>query len=339
MPRIPCLCHNAVAIIAGAVAASGTLTPPASAAVVYVSSLNSHEVLRYDAGTGVYIDTFISAVSGGLDLPHGIVQRCDDVLVCSFGSDEVLRYDRDTGAFLDVFIDNANGLTEPTYIQYGPDGMLYVSSQGSDEIHRYTDAGVFVDAFVAAGSGGLDGPSGFAFGPDGRLYVAGRYSANVIAYDAASGAFDEIIADDTDGLGFGNTFGLNFGGNGDMYFASNGNVYHYDLDTASIVNTIAMAFPIGVDPDAGGDVFVGTSSNLRRIDVDDDSASGLYLTGGAISTLNFFHFPEAWPGPDCTGSLIPAASTWAAVWAALILLAAATICFRRDRSTRHWGTK
>lgn len=135
------------------------------AQVLYVSSDFSHEVLRYNPQTGVLIDVFVTAGSGGLDQPHGIIDRGPDTIVASFGTDQVLRYDAATGAFLGVFISSATGLNDPVYMVHGPEGNLYISSQASDEILRYSPDGVFIDAFVSAGSGGLDGPSGFAFAP------------------------------------------------------------------------------------------------------------------------------------------------------------------------------
>ena len=133
--------------------------------VLYVSSDFGHEVLRFNATTGQYIDTFVSFAAGtGLNEPHGILDRGSDVLVASFGTDAVLRYDRDTGALLGTFADSGSGLNEPVYILNGPDGNLYIASQGSDEVLRYDSTGQFIDAFVSAGAGGLDGPSGMAFG-------------------------------------------------------------------------------------------------------------------------------------------------------------------------------
>ncbi len=280
---------------------------------LYVSSLGTDEVLRYDPATGAFIDTFIpAAANGGLDAPHAILEREDDVLVASFGTHEVLRYDRESGAFLGALIGPATGahLVNPVYIAQGPDGRLYISSQGppgqpvpgadTDQIQRYEQNGDFVDAFVPTASGGLDGPSGFAFGPDDRLYVAGRYSANVIAYDAATGAFDEVLADATDGLGAGNTFGLNFGGNDDFYVASNNAVRRYDLDTGTFIATIPLGFPIGIEPGPDGDVFAATSNNLRSIDADTNAASPPFLgAGGVIDVLNFFHFARDPVPGDC----------------------------------------
>ena len=296
--------------------------------VVFVSSLGGDEVLRYDATTGVFIDTFIPvANNGGLSQPHGILERCNDLLVCSFGTDSILIYDRQSGAPIGVFADATSGLSQPTYIIYGPDGMVYVSSQGSDEILRYTAGGAFVDAFVTAGSGGLNGPSGFAFGADGRFYVAGRFSANVIAYDGMTGAFSEVIASAADGLGAGNTFGLTFGDNGDLYFASAGVVFHYDLNSASIVNTIAVS-AIGVEAGVSGGVFVATGNNLRVIDTADDSVSALFLNGGGvISTLNFFRFVAPTPPPDCTAP-VPTVSTGGLALIAIVIFVAGAFVLR-----------
>jgi len=275
--------------IVPAILAAAYFSGGAQAQVLYVSSDFSHEVLRYDPKTGALIDVFVSAGSGGLDQPHGIIDRGPDIIVASFGTDQVLRYDTTTGAFLGVFISSATGLNDPVYMIHGPDGNLYISSQASDEILRYTPDGVLIDAFVTAGSGGLDGPSGFAFAPDGRLYVAGRYSANVLAYDGSTGAFIETVLDNSDGLTSGDTFGLQIGDNGELYVASNGNVYRYNLDSHAMVG-IPVGFPIGLENGPDGGVFVATSNNLRLIDTGDNSISGPFLVGGAINLLNFFHF-------------------------------------------------
>lgn len=262
----------------------------ATADVVFVSSLGTDEVLRYDFQTGTYQTTLIPAQSGGLAEPHGLLDSGTDLLVTSFGSDQVLRYDRATGAFLGIFIDAPTGLDAPTCIAVGPDGNLYISSQVSDEILRYAPNGALIDDFVAANSGGLDGPSGLAFGPDGRLYVASRYSAEVLVYNGASGAFEETIADSIDGLGFGTTFGLNFDDAGDLYFASGGSVFRYSLSTESIVASVSAGFPIGLERGPDGAIYVATGNNLRRYITATNTLSAPLLTGGSISTLNFFHF-------------------------------------------------
>jgi WD40 repeat protein len=308
MKRLVCLMATSLTVLCAAIAGASA-APQCPSNVLYVSSDFGHEVLRYDATTGQYIDTFVSAAAAtGLNQPHGILDRGTDVLVASFGTDQVLRYDRNTGALLGVFIDSTSGLNDPVYILVGPDGNLYVSSQASDEVLRYDSSGTLIDAFVSAGAGGLDGPSGMAFGPDGRFYVAGRYSADVIVYDGATGAFDEVLVDSTDGLASGNTFGLQFGDNGDLYFVSNNLLFRYDVDTDSIVTTIGFGFPIGLEPGPSGGIFVADNNNLSIVNTGDNSVSGSFLTGGSINLLNFFHFSNVQvPGmvgdSDCDGDI------------------------------------
>lgn len=265
---------------------------------LYVSSLETDEVLRYNPENGQYLEVFASTdAENQMDAPHAILERCDDVLVCSFGSDAVLRFDRETGAYLGEFVGPDSGLDAPVYIVEGPDGNLYITSQVSDEVLRVTPTGVLVDAFVSAGSGGLDGPSGMAFGPDGRLYVAGRYSANVLVYDGGTGAFDEELLSSEDGLGAGNTFGLNFDADGALYVASNGRVFRYDLQTSALTSTQPLGLPIGIEVAPGGQVVVALNNNLSMLTTPELDVSAPLLTGGVINILNFFHYAEA--NNDC----------------------------------------
>ncbi len=272
---------------------SAIVAPTLMADVIYVSSHDNDEVLRYDEVTGVFMDTFIPSGAAGLNEPHGTLDRGTDLLVCSFATDQILRFDRDTGDVIGVFADSLSGLDSPVFLAIGMDANVYVSSQGSDEILRFAPDGTFIDAFVSAGSGGLDGPSGFAFGDDGRLYVASRYTGQVLAYDAATGAFIEAVAGPADGLGVGNTFGIDAGDNGDLYVASNGSVMRFDLDTSSVVATFPLGFPIGVLSGRTGGIFAAASNNLTLIDTNDDSTSSMQLSGGTIALLNFFSFSGA----------------------------------------------
>jgi WD40 repeat protein len=85
---------------------------------LYVSSVSTDTVLRYDGRTGAFIDEFVSAGSGGLDQPVGLAFAPDGRLYVASGStDNVLRYDGRTGTFIDEFVASGNGgLSRPTYL-------------------------------------------------------------------------------------------------------------------------------------------------------------------------------------------------------------------------------
>src|SRR4029077_15196338 len=95
---------------------------------LYVGSLNSNEILRYDAATGAFLGAFVTAGSGGLNGPtvDGLIFRPDGrFYVASRNSDNVLRYDAATGAYLDTFISTGSGgLFQPKGMVFAPDGSV-----------------------------------------------------------------------------------------------------------------------------------------------------------------------------------------------------------------------
>ncbi len=77
---------------------------------LYVSGINSDDVVRFDGTTGALIDIFVPAGSGGLDAPDALTFGPDgNLYVASLGTNSVLRYDRTTGAFIDTFIHPGSG--------------------------------------------------------------------------------------------------------------------------------------------------------------------------------------------------------------------------------------
>ncbi len=89
---------------------------------LYVTSFNSSQVLRYNGATGAFTDAFVTAGSGGLDAPEGLVFRPDGSLyVVSLGNNQVLRYNGTTGAFTDAFVTaGSGGLDAPRGLVFGP---------------------------------------------------------------------------------------------------------------------------------------------------------------------------------------------------------------------------
>ena len=150
---------------------------------LYVGSVFTNSVLRYDGTTGAFIDVFVPPGSGGLAFPTVLVfgpdgnlyvcpQDNDSVLRCCAGTptnSTVLRYDGTTGAFIDAFVPpGSGGLVIPGGLVFGPDGNLYVVDSNPDngQVLRYDGTtGAFIDAFVPPGSGGLFLPTDLAFTP------------------------------------------------------------------------------------------------------------------------------------------------------------------------------
>ncbi len=150
---------------------------------LFVASINTDAVKRYNGTTGAYIGNFVAAGSGGLDVPLGIVFQGGDLYVSSFQTDQVKRYNGTTGAFISNFVAaGSGGLDEPAGIVFGGlDNNLYVTNQSNDRVLAYHGTtGAFIGTFAPTGSGGLDGPRMLSFGPDGRLYIGSRFNNQVM---------------------------------------------------------------------------------------------------------------------------------------------------------------
>ena len=98
--------------IALLVASTATgFAPSAYSMTLLVSSGDTDSVLRYNAATGAFIDTFASG--GGLDDPEGLAFGPDGNFYVTSRSNAVLRYDGTTGEFLGVFASEAGSWTLP----------------------------------------------------------------------------------------------------------------------------------------------------------------------------------------------------------------------------------
>ncbi len=241
---------------------------------LYVGSLNTNEVLRYDGATGAFLGAFVTAGSGGLVRPavQGLIFRPDGRLyVASRDSSSVLRYDATTGAFLDTFVPSGSGgLSDPKGMIFASDGSLLVSS-GTNQVLRYDGVtGAYLGVFVAAGSGGLSNPRSLAFGPDGNLYVASAGGHQVLRYSGTTGAFHSTFVAANSG-GLSNPGDLLFSG-GSLYVASqNSNqVLRYDAITGAFIEAPVSAGnnglerPIGLLLDANSNLLVGNYAEVLR---------------------------------------------------------------------------
>ena len=241
---------------------------------LYVGSLNTNEVLRYDGTTGSFLGAFVTAGSGGLSGPavDGLIFRPDGRLyVASRNGNSVLRYDATTGAYIDTFVaPGSGGLLQPKGMIFAPDGSLLVSS-GNNEVLRYDGTtGTFLGAFVAAGSGGLSNPRSLAFGPDGNLYVSSSGSNSVLRVNGTTGAFlSTFIAANSGGLA--SPGDLLFSG-GNLFVASQGTnqVLRYDASTGTFTDVAVVGGdngldgPIGLLLDANQNLLVGSNAEILR---------------------------------------------------------------------------
>jgi sugar lactone lactonase YvrE len=254
------------AVLAAAMTMLGGLSP-ARATDLLVSSSNTNQVLRYNGTTGVFINAFVPAGSGGLTTPAGLAFSPDAHFhVAAGAADAILRYDGMTGASIGTFA--TSGVDNPAGTAFGRDGHLYVASRGDHRVVRYDGAtGAVLGDFVAAGSGGLTNPTGLAFGPDGHLYVASFGTHQVLRYDGTDGTLIGTIA----GGGLNGPEGLAFGADGHLYVASFGtnSVLRYNVTTGAIINTFvatgsglsALAGPVGLAFGLDGHLYVASSNN------------------------------------------------------------------------------
>ena len=112
---------------------------------LYVTSMNTDQILRYDETTGAFLGTFVTGGSGGLDGPRGIAFGPDGYLyVSSSVTDQVLRYEGGTGVFVDIIASGASGLDFPRALLFDPAGNLLIGSSspccsGNGEVLRYSE--------------------------------------------------------------------------------------------------------------------------------------------------------------------------------------------------------
>ncbi len=166
--------------------------------LLYVASEESHQIQRYDAATGKFIDHFVDAESGGMKLPSGITWDQDgNLLVACFKACTVLKFDGKTGAFIEILVEaGKSGLRGPdngTIV--GPDGKLYVPSYYTNQILRYDLQTKTSEVFIEK----VGRPRVLVFKGD-HLFITSETDDAVCRYDLDGKFVDHFIQPGSDQL-------------------------------------------------------------------------------------------------------------------------------------------
>jgi streptogramin lyase len=251
---------------------SGGLSEPRGLAFgpdgnLYVGSDATHSVLRYDGTTGVFMDTFVPAGSGGLMGlmgPEALIFRDDGFLyVSNFGTipvpgpfldGKVTRYDASTGTFDSLYVSSADIRGNCDGMTFGPNGNLFVTALA--RVSPDTPGVLEFDGkdghLIGQFTQGVDllNPRGVVFGPDGDLYVTDIHSSNpsdpnfpfgdtrFARFDGTTGQYlDDAIPF---GQGLNSARQLGFGPDGRLYIGglnadqSYGIVWAFDITTSTL---------------------------------------------------------------------------------------------------------
>lgn len=215
--------------------------------LLYVASEGTDTIQRYNAQSGAFIDTFVTAGSGGLDGPTGMTwNSLGQLVVPSFNNDMVLRYDGVTGAPLEPLVTaGSNGLNGPdngTII--GPDGDLYVPSYFSNRVLRYDgETGAPVSVFIAS----IGRPRVLEF-RGSSLFITSETADAVREYNATSGAFIRNFTTPRAG-GLDSPIGMAFDSENNLYVSSgtNDNVLRFDAGNGAFEAEVLGPNAFGID--------------------------------------------------------------------------------------------
>lgn len=157
--------------------------------LLYVASWSSDDVRRFQAATGLFVDVFVPAGTGGLTAPSAMAfDASGDLYVGDADGDRVLRFGTGGGLIGEFVAPSAGGLDHPAGLTFDAAGDLYVSSRESDQVLRYAGAdGSFIEEFAATGA-----PADLLFDASGELYVASLSLTDVKRFDSGGAPLGDL---------------------------------------------------------------------------------------------------------------------------------------------------
>ena len=163
---------------------------------LYVASVDTDEILRYDGSTGDFLDAFVTG-EPQLDNPSlglAISPLNGDLYVVNGNATNVLRFDGETGELIEVAVSGLDGATGLTFFESGVHfGDLLITERSTDRVLRFD--GTSLTEFIPPGSGGLDFARNVVFSPDGDLYASSRETRQILKYSGTDGQFLGVTAD------------------------------------------------------------------------------------------------------------------------------------------------
>ena len=195
----------------------------------------------------------------------------------------------------------------PREVDVDASGNVYIADAGNNRIRKVTTSGVIStiagtgvygyngDGFAAT-SAQLNYPRGVAVDASGNVYIADAGNHRIRKVDISTGFISTIAGDGTAGYsgdGFAANlaklhapFGVAVDASGNVYIADMANYCIRKVNTSGVISTIAgtlnggfsgdgglatsarFYFPLGVDVDASGNVYIADAYNhrIRKID-------------------------------------------------------------------------
>jgi len=247
-------------------------------ATVYVSDRDAHvvQVLSADGVAGPVLGGYGTA-PGRLNLPRGLAAAADRVYVADTGNHRLQAFSPG-GAHLWSFGAQGDGpgrFNEPKGVALSADGgMLWVADTGNHRVQGLTPAGVVHVVIGAYGklAGQLRSPSCVAPLGDDALLVCDTQN-NRLQVFGTNGAFRAVVAP-SDGVPLNQPYGVAAAGPDAFWVSDSWNHRIVLVEASGRVRDRygefgsgvgGFAYPLGMEPDPSGGLWVVDSGNRRVV--------------------------------------------------------------------------
>ncbi|WP_257388621.1 hypothetical protein [Tahibacter caeni] len=160
---------------------------------LWVVSEEASTLLRYDADTLAFVDTF-ARVDPGWGMT-GVAFSGGGAYVGSYATGALRRFDLASGAAENLPLAGTTLLRGPDNgLMSAPDGSLYIPGYDSSNVVRFDPVGRSYAQFVAPRDNGLRATRGLLLNPAGDLlYVSGERSNQILRYRFPGGGLDKVL--------------------------------------------------------------------------------------------------------------------------------------------------